>query len=257
VFRDLAHELSRQGFAVLRYDNRTWLNRNGSPCGETPMSGQFTTFSSTYYHDALAGLEALQARPEVQPDRVFVVGYGLGASAALQIAAKDGAVDGAVLMAAGARPIDALILERYAQRLSYLEALPPSPVIGVAIEQQEARLAEARNGFPIVRARRWPILELLLDWGKFYWEGYVQETDATERTVRSVRVPLLFVHGEQDFEVPAAELDLFNAWTHPGGTTVIKFPGLTHAFAGVSGGRPETSVSQAVLNRIATWLEEH
>src|SRR5262245_9259055 len=39
VFKAIADDLTDAGYAVLRFDNRTWLATNGSSCGPNPGSG--------------------------------------------------------------------------------------------------------------------------------------------------------------------------------------------------------------------------
>jgi pimeloyl-ACP methyl ester carboxylesterase len=254
TFRDIARFLAAKGYAVLRYDSRTWLAQQGSTCGQPPASGPFTTYHSDFLADSMAAVDFLKSRSEVLSTRVFVIGHGLGASLALQQAAMPGRLRGVVLLAAGARAIDTLLIEHLQRRIAYLRSLPSSPALEEAIAGAQAQLAAAQSGFPIVRAGRWPITELLLSWGKFYWESWVQVTDRNVATARAVRVPMLFLHGSMDFAVPSTELTRFAGLQ---GATLQELPGLTHAFTSVSTVSFERTVSPLLLNFMGDWLQAH
>src|SRR5688572_5446719 len=52
VFKAIADDLTDAGFAVLRFDNRTFLSQNGSSCGPNPGSGTFTTYAQDFVTDS-------------------------------------------------------------------------------------------------------------------------------------------------------------------------------------------------------------
>ena len=90
VFQVLADHLTRQGIAVLRYDDRGV----GGSTGSIPQS---TT--ADFAGDALSGLALLQARPEIARASVGLVGHSEGAVAAAIAAARSRDVAFVVLVA--------------------------------------------------------------------------------------------------------------------------------------------------------------
>ena len=90
VFKDLAEGLSSRGIAVLRYEKRT--KQYGAKMADT------TTLEEEVLSDAIAAVRALRARPEVDPNRTFVVGHSLGALLAPEIAVRSGSAAGVVLL---------------------------------------------------------------------------------------------------------------------------------------------------------------
>ena len=78
-------------------------------------------------------------------------------------------------------------------------------------------------------------------------------TDATQTTVRGLRVPLLLVHGSLDFNVPISDLALFQSWAAPS-DTVVALDGLTHAFNEVSAAGYDQEVSAQLLDSLTDWL---
>lgn len=96
--KDLAWGLAREGITVLRFDKVTFAH----PHEVRHIDG--FTLADEYLPAALAAVEVLRREPEVDPDRVFVAGHSLGATAAPRVAAADSAVAGLVILAGGAAP---------------------------------------------------------------------------------------------------------------------------------------------------------
>lgn len=85
-----ARSLADQGCAVLRFDYR----------GLGESDGDFRRFTvRTGLEDVDAAMDALSRQPEVDPTRMAVVGYSLGGSFAVCLAARNSAIRAAVLWA--------------------------------------------------------------------------------------------------------------------------------------------------------------
>lgn len=78
-FRVLADTLTRQGIAVLRYDDRGIGKSGGDPTQATTID---------FAADAEAAFEALQAHPEIDPKQVGVFGHSEGGIIAAMLAAR-------------------------------------------------------------------------------------------------------------------------------------------------------------------------
>ncbi len=89
-FMVLADHLTRNGIAVVRFDDRG-IGGSGGRLDETPHS--------TQHRDASAALAWLQQQPEVDPTRVGLVGHSEGANIAMLAAAADRNVGFIVLLA--------------------------------------------------------------------------------------------------------------------------------------------------------------
>ena len=75
-YRDLAVHLVERGFAVLRYDRR---------CTGTSECNHQATMAVAG-DDGLGGVKYLQARPEINPKKIFALGHGDGSFIAASIA---------------------------------------------------------------------------------------------------------------------------------------------------------------------------
>jgi hypothetical protein len=105
-YRDLAIHLVERGFAVLRYDRRC--------TGASECNHQATM--AVAGDDGVGGIKYLQARPEINAKKVFVLGHGDGSFIAASIAGnKD--VAGLIAVNAPGRNASKLLREWAKQRL--------------------------------------------------------------------------------------------------------------------------------------------
>ncbi|MDE2943453.1 MAG: alpha/beta fold hydrolase [Gemmatimonadota bacterium] len=105
VFRLLSDHLTRQGIAVLRYDDRGVGGSTGSVSAST---------TADFAGDALAGLARLSEHPDVDPARVGLVGHSEGAIVAPLAASRSDAVRFAVLLAGSTVPGTEILYEQSA-----------------------------------------------------------------------------------------------------------------------------------------------
>ena len=105
-FKDLAWGLASQGIAVLRYDKRTKVYPEKMAALKT------LTVKEETIDDAVAAVELLRQTPNIDPQRVFVLGHSLGGYLAPRIAQADTDLAGLIILAGAARPLEDLMLEQ-------------------------------------------------------------------------------------------------------------------------------------------------
>lgn len=140
-FRVLADTLTRQGIAVLRYDDRGIGQSGGDPA-------QATTIDFT--DDAEAGFNMLLAHPEIDPKQVGLLGHSEGGIIAATLAARNPDVAFVIGMGApGVSGYDILLtqVERIARASGASEAEATR-----AVEQE-------RQILDLVMAKDWQALE--------------------------------------------------------------------------------------------------
>lgn len=211
--KDLAWGLASRGVAVLRFEKRTRLHAQ-------QMDLSRVTIEEETVADALSALAVARSQPEVDPARVFLLGHSLGGMIAPEIAVRDGAVAGVVLLAAGARPLAASLLAQ----LDYVARMPenqsPQAVqqiahmraLAVRIVAHEAAPEETGLGAPV----------------SYFYD--LDERAAPSKAL-AVRAPMLILQGERDYQVT---MDDFAVWqaTLAGRRDVAfrSYPGLDHLF---------------------------
>jgi len=89
-YRRLAGEITRAGFATMRVEKSGVGDSEGQPCMETDLDAEVAGYA--------AGLEALKARDDVDPERIFIVGHSIGGIVG-PLVAKGAGVRGVVAIA--------------------------------------------------------------------------------------------------------------------------------------------------------------
>jgi uncharacterized protein len=245
IFADLAEGLASRGVAVLRYDKRTKIY--GPRMGEMDFTVQQETIE-----DALRAIALLRHQPEIDPNRIFALGHSLGGYLAPRIAAQDGKLAGLIFLAANARPIEVVALEQN----EYVAGLDDSPtpeavkrLAGLRAEVAKVKALDAsKPGPPIVMGLPRAYLLDLKTYDPF-------------AIARSLPLPLLFLHGERDFQVSIKEFVLWkSAFGSRPNATFHSYPALNHLFlTGDGKGSPAEyrepgNFAPQPLNAIATWL---
>jgi hypothetical protein len=210
ILRDLARRLGQQGVASFRYD----------PRGTGASGGDYSILTfAELESDARGALIWLShANSTIDTTKVFVVGYGYGGLLAQRLGARSSFASGAISIATPARSLAESWVEQVRGRAE-ADGLSSADV-QVLVEREQSFLRFARStqgtwadvGLEAARealpwmneveyARRsqsfpLPLLRDVLD---------VDPVDAA----RVVQTKMLFVQGDTDFVVPAADAELF------------------------------------------------
>jgi dipeptidyl aminopeptidase/acylaminoacyl peptidase len=231
-FRELADSLGRRGIAALRLDDR---GVNGSDRGPTGAT------SHDFADDIRAGVAYLRTRPEIDGDRIALVGHSEGGIIAPMIAATDPRLRAIVLMAGTASPGRDILRAQAVYAIDSMSHLTGAARTR-ALESSERALDSTAAGLP--------------------WMKYFLEYDPAAQA-RQVRTPTLILQGATDRQVPAAEAEKLAAAFRAGGNTSVTvrlFPATNHLFVeDPTGGfdyakLPSLHVRREVLGAIADWL---
>ncbi len=205
---EITDALAQAGFVVLRFDER---GRGGSEPGALTFVGQVD--------DAKRALGMLLVQPEVDPDRVLLIGHGEGGLRQLVLAANmPRGLVGLGLLATPGRPYREVFLE---QSESALGDLPPELRAGAAA-QQRTMVEAIERGSEIP-----PELEYEAQWLREMFA--VQPSKLFDR----LKLPVFVGQGGKDFEVDPQKdsLALRQAATRAKlQVEVHRYPDLDHLF---------------------------
>ncbi|HET7457861.1 MAG TPA: alpha/beta fold hydrolase, partial [Gemmatimonadaceae bacterium] len=241
-FRDLAWGLASRGVAVLRYDKRSFAHRE-------ELSGADVTVEREVIVDALAALAAARASGRVDAGRVFVAGHSLGGTLAPEIAMRDGHVAGVAMLAGGARPLPATLLEQ----LAYVHSLGGT---GQSPQEYAALVTDIEK----LRDHTLPADATVLGARAAYFYDLAARDPVAK--ARALRVPVFVAQGGRDYQVTGADLALWRtALAGNAGVTVREYPTLNHLFvAGEGKATPAEYLGRAghvaptLVDDLARWV---
>lgn len=271
----LADQLTRQGFAVLRYDKRgTGLTGGVLHPGST---------SDDYAADALAAVQFLQKQPNVDGRRIGLVGHSEGGLIAAMVAAKaPGLVSFIALLAApGLNGADSMSLQDATMRRA--EAMPEALILAnqqqelglfkiaaSELDQQAALAAMAKATAALPQALRTQLeipaegippealQPLLTPWLRRYL--------ALDPAVylRQLRCPVLVLHGDKDMQVPATAhvAAIKQALAANKQSQFVIVPGLNHLLQQAKTGHPteylliDQTIAPEALGALSGWLKQ-
>jgi dienelactone hydrolase len=197
-FRDLAWGLAERGIATLRYDKRSLARPQ-----DLIAVGEDLTVREEVIDDALAGLQLLRNRPEINPGALFVVGHSLGGALAPRIAEFEPRPAGVVVLAGSTLPLPEKMLEQY----RYIASLD-----GVTTHDEQEQIDKVAELVSTVRAG---LNGESVSAGYYLGVpiGYFRNLEAVDAPalLASIGAPALILQGGRDYQVT---LDDFQRWRH-------------------------------------------
>lgn len=274
-FYVLSDHLTRQGIAVLRYDDR----------GVGASTGAFgTATSEDFTADALAAVSFLRDHPRVAADAVGIVGHSEGGMIAPMASTRSSDVAFIVMMAGpgitGAQilvlqgqliaramgtPEDMIALNTSTQT-RMIETVTAEPDPEMAAPKLRAILDEAIATLPAeAREAAGQNIETEIAQINSPWFRYFLTYDPVP-TLEQVTVPVLALNGDKDLQVPWREnLEAIQAALERGGNpdaTVRRLEGLNHLFQTAELGTPgeyaqiSETMSPRALEAVSGWILE-
>jgi uncharacterized protein len=271
-FLILADALTRNGFAVLRYDKR----------GMASSTGEYATATTEdFASDAEAAITFLKARHDLSTKKLGIIGHSEGGLIAAMLAThQPQQISWVVLLATPAlKGEDTLLLQ------SKLIAQAG----GLSDEQIAASLAFDRKAYSLVRAEHDQVAlekklnDLVQSTGMANalppttlqsqirmisspWFRYFLEYDPVP-TLKKLKIPVLALNGDKDLQVPSAEnLPLIQSSLEAAENKdfeVAEMPNLNHLFQHSETGSPseygviQETFSPDALTKILTWITAH
>lgn len=231
VFAQLANRLSNDGYAVLRYDKRS--------CGKS--GGKFAP-RDRLIADARDAIAFLRAQPDIDSNRIFVLGHSEGGELAPSIAIADRRLAGIVLLAPPAIPLEQIIMKQVLRNAT--------PANRAKLESQEkAALANITSGKNSSPSAVWLRSSFGID---------------PAAVIAEVPCPILILQGTKDFQVLAADTPrLVNAARAANrNVTVVMLSGDDHLFIKLDPEKTSTLaeyfvpsyLDPALFTAIEAWL---
>jgi pimeloyl-ACP methyl ester carboxylesterase len=269
-FLVLADYLTRNGFAVLRYDKRGVYRSTGS---------LHSTTTSDYAGDALAGIRYLKSRSDIDPGKVGLIGHSEGALIAVMLASRHPDVDFIVMLAGpGVDNCECISLQNCA--IARVNGMSEADVAIFYdwIKRYHLILKEEKNDDiaqekllrlfdtmteeekRVVPTKKSAIHGDLSPWFREFIAGDPRPD------LRKITCPVLALNGEKDVQVPPREnlRGIEECLKEAGNTrfTVKEMPNLNHAFQTAQTGAVkeykeiEETMSPLALETIGQWMKD-
>ena len=249
VLGQVARDLAKAGFLVVRYDKR----------GIGQSGGRAETAALVdYAEDARAVVTWLRkGRKDVDAKRLAVIGHSEGAWIAMQLAATDKDIAALVMVAGASGTGGALVLEQQQHLLDVMK-------VGDEEKKSKADL-QARINAAATGQGPWDGIsnDLRTQADTPWFASYLAFDPA--KLMKDVRQPLLIMNGERDTQVPPRHADelatLARARKRQVATEVVRVPGVNHLLVPATTGEVSeyaslatAEVSPEATGAIAKWL---
>jgi dienelactone hydrolase len=248
-FRQIAEALASRGIAVLRCDDRGVGDSTGL---ETLTTA--TTFD--FADDVRAQVAYLRTRPDIDPDRIAILGHSEGGVIAPLVAAADKRIAAIVLLAGTGKRGDEVL--RY--QLNYPYDNNPT----LSQEERDKKHQETEEFLHAIITggdmSKYPLAlrGLASPWGKAFLKY------DPLATIRKVHQPILILQGAIDQQVTADQATMLLEAAKTAGNKSVAiqvFPSLNHLFLRAKTGAeseytslPTARIGDDVLAAIGDWL---
>ena len=277
-FLVIADYLTRQGIAVLRYDDR----------GTGASKGVFSTSTTLdFAQDAEAAFTFLLNDARIDATKIGIMGHSEGGMIAPMVAARNPGVAFVVMLAGpGLKGEDILLLQ--SDLIQKADSTPQSEIdantalnkkmYAIAIKEKDDK--KAADKMRVLIDEYWKTVnpETIKKYGldkkilvqSVYqiltpWFRYFLQSDPAKYLVR-VKCPVLAVNGSKDLQVPPQQdLEAIKKYLTKAGNkhfTIKEFEGLNHLFQHATTGSPseyvdiEETFAPEVLEYLGKWISD-
>lgn len=268
-FAVIADRLTRDGIAVLRVDDRGFAKSTGDFASAT---------DDDFAVDAAANVAFLRHRPDIDPNRIGLIGHSEGGLVAPKVAARDPKLAFIVMMAGPGVPLSQVIK---AQRAALLPAMGVSPdrieKLQAMLDHVDAAMRGAKDQSD-AKARALKVIQAeagdaattpveaqaMAAQLSTTWMRDLVDYDPAP-TLEKVKCPILALNGSKDRQVlPDQNLPVIRAATKGNpDVTIVELPGLNHLFQTAKTGAVgeyadiEETVAPIALDTMSTWIRKH
>lgn len=212
-FAELSAALVEAGFAVLRYDKRSFVLRPKLQAmkDRNQLLAEIAKLShDQFIADARAALALLASQPEVDGDKLFFVGHSIAGLYA-PVVAKEAKLAGVVLLAPILLPfrqhlIHQAEVQRDVARKQLAEAGKTNPLATAALTKQIANydrtIAGYKKVFAMIDAGKFPAGGMLMGGTLDMFKGTEKLAEQLPARYAAIAPPLLYVNGKNDWICP-------------------------------------------------------
>lgn len=252
-FKDLAEGLASKGIAVLRYDKRTYTH--GLKYSDPKVAAEVTIYNEVI-DDAIYAVEYLKDQPNIDTEKLIVIGHSLGANQAPRIAKGQSDIAGIAILGGNVTPLQDLMVYQY-EYLFSLDETADEATKAV----QNTQLGEIILAVKMINSEELSLTTdpaLTMGVPAKYWMD-IRDYNPVE-IAKTLEIPMIIMQGGRDYQVPPSE---FEMWKEGLGDQAEYryYESLNHLF--IEGeGTPSPDeyavpgkVDPQVINDLAEWIK--
>jgi len=247
-FKDITEHLYQNDIAVLIYDKRSFTH--GADLDP------ITASTKDFITDIESAIDFLSTQPKVNSESIFLIGHSQG-SALIPIAAQNKEVAGLISLSGAVTPPDSLVAEQF--RSLYIRCLDDANT-GMIVanrfyrEFQKLRNNELADTTQItIRVPGGDPNEPIKYGFPIFWRDWIEQAEQVIANYKANNLPMLFIHGDDDFNVPLNDVYRFENGLPAELTTVEVFEGVNHLLTTAT----NANVSSSVLASISSWIKSN
>lgn len=243
-FKDIATHLSNNGIAVLTYDKRNFTY--------SETLDIVTLSTKDFVTDIENAVAFVKTQPKLAADKIFLAGHSQG-SALIPLAAKNsGDVAGLISLAGAVTPPDTLVANQF--KNLYWRCLSDTVSGNLVAERFYKEFSKIRNNeLPdtVQIAVAFPGYSEAIPYGyPIFWKDWLEMADNVLINYESADLPMLFIQGNDDYNVPYSEVYRFENGMPANLTTTKVYEGVNHLLTTAD----NPAVSENILNDITSWI---
>ncbi|MES2566002.1 MAG: DUF3887 domain-containing protein [Bacteroidota bacterium] len=247
--KDLATGLATNGIATYRYDKRTLTYAN-----EIAKNMNAFGLNEEVIEDAVNAAAMIKKNPDFKNSKIFIVGHSLGAMSAPLIASKSKSVNGIVLLAGNARPLEDLLLEQY-NYVFGIDSLDAEEKKEIDTLTKQIKILKDPKLLKTATKEQLP-----LDLPSFYWQSFTAYNQL--QVAKKLKQPILVIQGERDYQVTMTDFSLWkqNLGTNPK-NKFISYSSLNHMLMKGEGKsvpaeyEKQGNVDEQIIKDITEWIK--
>lgn len=217
-YKDIAWALASNGIATFRYEKRS--NNFGIYMAKDKAAYMSFTPREDLIDDLYRVIDSLKTVPDIDPERIYIIGHGQGGMLAPLVAKERDEVKGIVMLGANAKKTQAMMIDQYA----YLSKVSPEKKAEYEEQSKKALRSMDKKLNPLTEHHLMPYNVQASYW---LWLNNYDHTGIAKK----LKKPILLLHGERDYQTNMENLSLWQQLLGKNKNVEIhSYPKLNHLF---------------------------
>jgi dienelactone hydrolase len=241
-YKDLAWGLASNGNAVYRYEKRS--NDYGMYMLKAKSAYETYTPREDLLDDLYKIIDTLKTLPNIDPERIYILGHGQGGMLCPLIAKERKDVKGIIMMGANAKPMQENMIDQF----DYLTSVTPEKKPEYDEQKINAKRSMDKKLNPLTEHRLMPYGVQATYW---IWLNQYNQVEVAQK----LKKPMLILHGDRDYQSNMENLALWRKSLKKNtNATILDYEKLNHLF--YSGEAQSTYSEYSIISNIPGYVME-